>query len=202
MGVGPPLASVSGVLPGISLLKPYAIATSSTMSTECRMSLLVGGTVTSTVPFSSPWYSAGPSCILFSSSQMVPGVMSTPTIEVISLTLASALRVLRRGVVSVATKAVSAASPNCRTPSLPSSYTTVTGSTVKGDPQYSLNMVTTVSSTMCALVRSVAVHSMNTSVVSRVMREWWPLMMGGRDMTVPLPSRITGYRGESLIKGT
>ena len=68
----------------------------------------------------------------------------------------------------------------------------LTGSTVKGLAQYSENMVTTVSRTIFALVRSVAVHSMNTLVVSRVIFDLLPLIMGGRDMTVSSASSTTG----------
>ena len=46
---------------------------------------------------------------------------------------------------------------------------TSTGSTSNGVLQYSLNMVATVLTTMLALARSVAVHSMNTSRVSSVI---------------------------------
>ena len=57
---------------------------------------------------------------------------------------------------------------------------TSTGSISKGVLQYSENMVTMVFSTMPALVKSVPVHSMNTSLVCRVIcrqqgRLWKPL---------------------------
>ena len=51
----------------------------------------------------------------------------------------------------------------------PRASTTSTGSTSNGVLQYSLNMVATVLTTMLALARSVAVHSMNTSRVSSVI---------------------------------
>jgi hypothetical protein len=51
----------------------------------------------------------------------------------------------------------------------PKASTTSTGSTSKGVEQYSENMVHIVLSTVLALVRSVAVHSMNTSFVSSVI---------------------------------
>ena len=51
------------------------------------------------------------------------------------------------------------------------------------------------------LVRSVAVHSMKTLRVSSVMREWWPLMMGGMLSTTPSASRITGYTALSRMMG-
>lgn len=37
--------------------------------------------------------------------------------------------------------------------------------------------------------------------VSKVILLWSPLMMGGMDSTTPFASRITGYRGLSLIMG-
>ena len=58
--------------------------------------------------------------------------------------------------------------------------------------QCSLNMATTVSKTMFAFVRSVAVHSMKTLRVVSWMREWRPLMRGGRERTVPALSLISG----------
>jgi hypothetical protein len=51
----------------------------------------------------------------------------------------------------------------------PAASSTSTGSTSKGCWQYSENMHTTVLSTVLALVRSVAVHSMNTSRVFNVI---------------------------------
>ena len=58
-------------------------------------------------------------------------------------------------------------------------------STVKGSEQYSLNIVTIVFNTIFALFRSVAVHSMKTSVVSKEIADLAPLMIGGNDKTVP-----------------
>ena len=70
------------------------------------------------------------------------------------------------------------------TPAVAVAYTTSTGSTLNlAGVQYSENMVTTVSSTMFALVMSVAVHSMKTSRVVGWMREWRELMMGGSEST-------------------
>jgi len=43
-------------------------------------------------------------------------------------------------------------------------------------------------STILALLRSEAVHSMNTSWVLRLMAECAPLIMGGSDSTVRLAS--------------
>ena len=51
----------------------------------------------------------------------------------------------------------------------PKASTTSTGSTSKGVEQYSENMAHIVLSTVLAFVRSVAVHSMNTSFVSSVI---------------------------------
>ena len=48
----------------------------------------------------------------------------------------------------------------------PRELVTSTGSTSNGCSQYSANMQHTVFSTTLALVRSVAVHSMNTSLVA------------------------------------
>ena len=53
---------------------------------------------------------------------------------------------------------------------------------------HSANIVTTVFSTMVALVRSVAVHSMKTSLVCSFIFECSPLMIGGRDKTTRLLS--------------
>ena len=50
---------------------------------------------------------------------------------------------------------------------LPEESITRTGSTSNGLLQYSENMVHIVFSTICALVRSVPVHSMKTSLVLR-----------------------------------
>ena len=54
---------------------------------------------------------------------------------------------------------------------------------VKGSAQYSENMATMVLRTILPLVRSVAVHSMKTFLVSSVILEWLLLMMGGSDKT-------------------
>ena len=70
--------------------------------------------------------------------------------------------------------------------------TTSTGSTVNGSAQYSLNIVTIVFSTIFALFKSVAVHSMKTSVVSKEIADFAPLMIGGNDNTVPSESFTTG----------
>ena len=56
-------------------------------------------------------------------------------------------------------------------------------------------MVTTALSTTCALVRSVAVHSMNTLRVASVILECSPLMIGGSEHTTRLASKMTGYTG-------
>ena len=67
--------------------------------------------------------------------------------------------------------------------SLPSGKITLTGSTVKGLEQYCANMVTIMLMTMASLVSSVAVVSMKTSVVSKVIFVWSELMIGGIDKT-------------------
>jgi len=54
--------------------------------------------------------------------------------------------------------------------------------------QYCENMVTMVLRTMLALVRSVAVTSINTFFVSNRIFECSPFMMGGKDNTMPLES--------------
>lgn len=59
--------------------------------------------------------------------------------------------------------------------------------TICDDSSTQLQLPLPVLSTTLALVRSVAVHSMNTSRVSRLMAECAPLMMGGR-------LRISGRR--------
>jgi len=60
--------------------------------------------------------------------------------------------------------------PPCDSPKL---SITSTGSTSKGEAQYSANMHATVLSTTLALVRSVAVHSMRTSRVLRLIWVGW-----------------------------
>ena len=57
-------------------------------------------------------------------------------------------------------------------------------------------MAQTVCRTMWALVRSVAVHSMKTSLVAGEILLRLPLMMGGIDSTFSLASRMTGYLPE------
>lgn len=59
-------------------------------------------------------------------------------------------------------------SPDFHPPvALPKASTTCTGSTSNGSEQYSANMQHTVLSTTPAFVRSVAVHSMKISLVSK-----------------------------------
>lgn len=48
----------------------------------------------------------------------------------------------------------------------------------------SLLFLTIVFKTILAFVKSVAVHSMNTFFVFKVMAEWAPLIIGGKDKTV------------------
>jgi len=51
--------------------------------------------------------------------------------------------------------------------------------------QYALTMI---SSTILAFVKSVAVASMKTFLVLRLIFEWSPLMIGGMDKTTPFES--------------
>ena len=53
-------------------------------------------------------------------------------------------------------------------------------------------MVTRMLLQISALVLSVAVMSMNTLRVSRVILEWLEFIMGGMEQTVRLASSITG----------
>ena len=70
----------------------------------------------------------------------------------------------------------------------PSGSTVSTGSTSKGVAQYWLNMVTRVSRTILALVRSVAVTSKKIFFVLSVIFECSPLIIGGRESTTLLLS--------------
>lgn len=63
---------------------------------------------------------------------------------------------------------------------------------MKGSEVYCENMVTIMLLQISALVLSVAVMSMKTLRVSRVILEWLELMMGGMEQTVRLASRMTG----------
>ena len=73
------------------------------------------------------------------------------------------------------------------------------GSYVKGSSVYWENMVTRILLHISALVMSVAVISMNTFRVLRVILEWFELMIGGIEQTVRFLSSMTGYTGESLM---
>lgn len=84
----------------------------------------------------------------------------------------------------------------------PSASTTSTGSTVKGRAQYWENIVTTMLSTMRALVRSVAVHSMKTLRVLSEMAECAPLMMGGRERTCGIGGEGGAHEDECRGTGT
>ena len=66
----------------------------------------------------------------------------------------------------------------------PSGLITSTGSTSNFCSQYTENMVTIVFKTILAFVKSVAVHSMNTFFVFKVMAECATLIIGGKDKTV------------------
>jgi len=70
---------------------------------------------------------------------------------------------------------------------------------VKGSSQYCENIATRILMTISTLVRSVAVTSMKTFLVSNVILERLLLIIGGNEHTFLLASRITGYTGESLI---
>ena len=66
------------------------------------------------------------------------------------------------------------------------------GSTVKGSEVYGENMVTRMLLTISALVLSVAVMSMKTLRVLRLILEWLEFMIGGIEQTVRFASRMTG----------
>jgi len=158
----------------------------------CSTSLRTGPTVHVSV---SPSAEAGDSCTLLQSLTTSSAVRDgTPTTDAMVETLASSVRVDSAGVIMEFPGTSAGASDP--------SYRTSTVSTTKGSRQYPENMQTTVSRTTLALVRSVAVHSMRTSEVSRVMRLMCPLMMGGRLRTEPAASETTGYSGLSRIMGT
>lgn len=59
---------------------------------------------------------------------------------------------------------------------------------VKGSAVYRENIVTMILLTISSFVLSVAVISMNTFLVSNVIFEWSPLMIGGREHTTRLES--------------
>lgn len=63
---------------------------------------------------------------------------------------------------------------------------------VKGSSVYCENIVTIMLFTISTLVLSVAVISMKTFRVWRPILEWFPLMIGGIEQTVPFESNITG----------
>ena len=63
---------------------------------------------------------------------------------------------------------------------------------VKGSEVYCENMVTRMLRHISALVLSVAVMSINTLRVSRVILEWLEFIIGGMEQTVRLASSITG----------
>ena len=66
------------------------------------------------------------------------------------------------------------------------------GSTVNGSEVYWENMVTMILLTISAFVLSVAVISMKTLRVLRLIFEWSELMIGGMEQTVRFASRMTG----------
>lgn len=79
--------------------------------------------------------------------------------------------------------------------------TTSTCSTSKRGVAYIEKRHATVCSTISHLVASVAVTSRNTLRVSFDIMLWLPLMIGGSDITAPVASHTTGYRGRSRISG-
>ena len=70
---------------------------------------------------------------------------------------------------------------------------------MKGSSVYWENMVTRMLLHISAFVLSVAVMSMKTLRVFRLILEWFELMIGGIEQTVRFLSSMTGYTGESLI---
>lgn len=70
---------------------------------------------------------------------------------------------------------------------------------MKGLSQYAENIATRIFITISTLVRSVAVTSIKTFLVSKVILDWLELMIGGNEHTTRLESYITGYTGESLM---
>ena len=66
------------------------------------------------------------------------------------------------------------------------------GSTVNGSDVYWENMVTIILFTISAFVLSVAVISMKTLRVLRLILEWLELIIGGMEQTVRFASRMTG----------
>mmetsp|Transcript_22351 Transcript_22351/g.55201 ORF Transcript_22351/g.55201 Transcript_22351/m.55201 type:complete len:214 (-) Transcript_22351:760-1401(-) len=160
---------VTGGMVRLMLLYPYAMATSSAMSQGWSTSERVGGTSTCSIP-SDP--SCVRSCMRHSRSAIFCGSSSTPMRLQMYWGSASTTRVMKSGYVF----------------SAPIASTTSTGSTAKGVSLCWLNIVTTVLSTILALLRSVAVHSMKMSRVSREIALCAPLMMGGSDSTVRFAS--------------
>lgn len=75
----------------------------------------------------------------------------------------------------------------------------VRSSHVKGNAQYSENMVETMLTTIPSFVSSVAVTSMKRFVVSKVILLCSELMIGGIERTRSAESYMIGYTGESLI---
>lgn len=63
---------------------------------------------------------------------------------------------------------------------------------VNGSNEYCENIATKMLFTTSSFVLSVPVYSIKMFVVLREILEWSPLMMGGREQTVRLESKITG----------
>lgn len=72
---------------------------------------------------------------------------------------------------------------------------------VNGSAQYSENMVEMMLTTIFNFVSSVAVTSMKTFRVFRVILLWSELMIGGIERTRRSVSYMIGYTGESLMIG-
>ena len=66
------------------------------------------------------------------------------------------------------------------------------GSTVNGSEVYCENIVTRILFTISAFVLSVAVMSMKTLRVLRLILEWLELIIGGIEQTIRFASRMTG----------
>merc|ERR1719439_406500 len=137
------------------------------------MSDLVTGTLTETSSFEAS-YLAGASCIFSAKAQAASGVSSLSVNPTTPLTS-------RSGAVIVLAANTGVVSTLVTEPFF--TYSTSTGST--RNPQYSANMATTVLQTSFAFVSSVAVHSMKTFFVVGWILECRPLMIGGKERTVP-----------------
>mmetsp|Transcript_14882 Transcript_14882/g.23448 ORF Transcript_14882/g.23448 Transcript_14882/m.23448 type:complete len:208 (-) Transcript_14882:534-1157(-) len=166
------------------LLYPKAIATSSAISHSCKISLLVGGTKTFTV--SSPATELG-NIILFNK----PTTSSAGNFK---------SKIFRMYFKEACTSREDISGRDLWTIS-PLSETTDISSMVNGFAQYPENIAHILFNTILAFVKSVAVTSINTFFVFLLILEYSPLMIGGNERTLFLLSKITGYTGESRIRG-